>query len=194
MKTFELLGLAGFNVFLGMMLTVTLFDKGEQPKASRMTEASINAFINDMTHMALGLKPEMDQYATTMWFMDHLSETSKFKTNTNIEQADGRIREARAEMGRMDYISNILKEQKTVQKRATQVKVEYVKIEDEGKMASVIFTSEESGMIPLNSEAGSYEVPVRGTSFCEHQLEFKDHKIIVAGGTCTTNIDARQAY
>ncbi len=194
MKTAELLGLAGFNVFLGMMLTVTFLGEGGKPQATRMTEASVSAFINDMTNTALGLKPDMDQYATTMWFMDHLSETSTFKTSTNIEQADGKIREASAEMSRMDYISNILKEQKTVQKRESQIKIEYVKLEDEGKLASVIFTSVESGVIPMSSEAGSYEVPVRGTSFCEHKLVFKDRKIVVSGGSCTTNIDARQAY
>lgn len=195
MRTFELLGLASFNVFLGMVLTVTFIGQsGGKPQATHMTEASINNFVRDMNNVALGLKPDMDQYATTMWFMDHLSETSTFKSNTHIEQADGRTREATNEMGRMDYISNILKEQKSVQKREATVNIEYVKIAEEGKAASVIFTSVESGMIPYATEAGSYEVPIRGTSFCEQDLIFKDQKIIVSGSKCTTNIDAREAY
>lgn len=194
MRSLELLGLASFNVFLGMILTVTFITQGGQPQSARLTEENVSKFIQEMTNTALGLKPGMDQYATTMWFMDHLSETSAFKTNINIAQANGGTREATLEMGRMDYISQILKDQKAVQKRETQVNVEYVKIGENGQDASVIFTSIDKGVIPMTTEAGSYEMPVSGTSYCEHKLGIRNNKIVVSGGTCTTNVNASQSY
>lgn len=194
MRSFELLGLASFNVFLGMILTVTFISQGGQPKSGRLTEENVSKFIHEMTNTALGLKPGMDQYATTMWFMDHLSENSAFKTNMNIAQAHGGTREATMEMGRMDYISQILKDQKAVQKRETHINVEYVQIAEGGQNASVIFTSIDKGVIPIATEAGSYEMPVSGTSYCEHKLGIKNNKIVVSGGTCTTNINAAESY
>lgn len=194
MRSLELLGLASFNVFLGMILTVTFISQGGQPKSARLTEENISTFIQEMTNTALGLKPGMDQYATTMWFMDHLSESSAFKTNMNIAQANGGTRESTLEMGRMDYIGQILKDQRTVQKRESHVTVEYVKIADNGQDASVIFTSIEKGVIPMSTEAGSYEMPVSGTSYCEHKLGIRNNKIVVSGGTCTTNVNASQSY
>lgn len=194
MRSLELLGLASFNLFLGMILTVTFISQGGQPKSPRLTEENVSAFIHDMTDTALGLKPGMDQYATTMWFMDHLSEASTFKTNMNIEQAQGGTRAETVEMGRMDYIGQILKDQKAVQKRESHVNIEYVKIEEDGNSAAAVFTSIEKGMISMTSDAGTYEMPVRGTSFCEHRLALRNKKIVVSGGTCTTHVDATQVY
>ena len=194
MRSLELLGLVSFNVFLGMILTVTFISQGGQPSSSRLTEENVSKFIHEMTNTALGLKPGMDQYTTTMWFMNHLSESSAFKTNMNISQANGSTREATLEMGRMDYISQILKNQKSVQKRESRINVEYVKIDENGRDASVIFTSIDKGVIPMTTEAGSYEMPVSGTSYCEHKLGIRDNRIVVSGGTCTMNVDASQSY
>lgn len=194
MKTFHLMGLASFNVFLGLILSVTFISQGGQAKAPHLTEEIVSHFIQEMTDTALGVKPGMDQYATTMWFMEHLSEDSAFKTNMNIAQANGGSQESTIELRRMDYIGQILKDQKTVQKRENHLNIEYVKIDPNRQDASVIFTSIDKGVIPMTTEAGSYEMPVSGTSYCEHRLSLKKDKIVISGGTCTTNVIAAQSY
>ena len=193
-RSLELLGMASFNVFLGLVLTVTFLNQNGNEKPSRLTEARITEFVTEMTHIALGNNPQLDQLGITTWLMDHLEENSSFSNNMNVLQANGQTREEKLEMNRMDYISHVLGEIKTVKSREANLHIEYIKIEESGKGASVIFTSMEKGRIPVVNEDTSYEIPVSGTSYCEQKI-ILDKKIIkVSNATCTTNVSMTESY
>jgi|GEM_PF-1461439 hypothetical protein len=193
-KSLELLGLAGFNVFLGMVLTVSFLNGNSDSSPSRLTETSVQAFVTEMDRVNLGTDPAMDSYSVTTWMMDHLDENSKFIINTNIAPANGEPREENVELGRMEYISHVLLEMKTMRDRESNVHIEYVKIDETGQTASVMYTNMEKGNIPYQNEGEEYMMPVSGTSYCEQQLALKDKVIRVLGTTCTSNVSLAQTY
>lgn len=193
-KSLELLGLAGFNVFLGMVLTVTFLNNQNDQSPSRLSEASISSFVTEMDRVNLGTDPSMDSYSITTWLMEHLDENSVFLININISPANGEPREEQVELKRMEYISHILQEIKTMRDRESSVHIEQVKIDETGQTASVIYTNMEKGNIPYASEGGEYMMPVAGTSYCEQQIALRDKVIVVTGTTCTSNVTMAQTY
>ena len=193
-KSLELLGLASFNVFLGLVLTTTFLSRNNEQSPSRLTEASVSAFVEEMNRVSAGAMPESDSYSVTTWLMSHVDENSKFTTNMNISPANGEPREEKMEMGRMDFIGHVLQEMKAVQNRESSVHIEYVRVEDSGTTASVVFTNMEKGEVPYANEGEEYMIPVTGTSYCEQQLALKNKVIMVTGGVCTSNVSMAQAY
>lgn len=188
-KSLELLGMAGFNAFLGLTLTVTFLSQHDgKDGPTRLTEARVSTFVAEMTDVALGKHPDLDQYGITTWFMKHLDENSKFSTNMNIAKSDGQESQEKMEMGRMDYISHVLKDNKAVKNREATLHIEYVKIGEGGKSASVVFTSMEKASVPVKRDDQEYEIPITGTSYCEQQLVLQDTTIRVTGVSCTTNV------
>ncbi len=195
-KSLELLGLASFNVFLGLVVTITFLNQngGKPAGATHLTEAGVSSFINEMTAISLGQKPEMDQYGVTTWFMDHIDEAGKFVSTINIARPDSTEEQKVLEMDRMNYISHVLTGLKSVQDRKANVQIEYIKIEEGGKLASVIFTNTEQGSMPVSNEGGDFMIPVTGTSYCEQKIVLQDKKMKVSGATCTTNVNISNGY
>lgn len=194
MRSLELLGLACFNTFLGLTLTVTFMSQNGGKTPSRLTETSVTNFITEMTDVALGKKPDLDQYGITTWFMDHIDDSGKFITTMNISQPTGENKQETLEMNRMDYISYILKDIKTVKTRESTFNVEYVKIDEGGKSASVVFTNMEKASVPISDKDGEYMIPVTGTSYCEQTLALRGSTIKVSNSTCTTNVSMSESY
>ena len=193
-KSLELLGMAGFNVFLGLVLTTTFLNQNSDNAPRRLTEASVSGFVTEMTDVALGKKADLDQYGMTTWLMKHLDENISVMTNMNITQPNGETREENLQMGRMDYISHILKDNKAVKDREASLHIEYVNIEQGGKTASVVFTSQEKANVPMVSEGGEYMIPITGTSYCEQTLSLRETTIIVSSANCTMNVSMAGSY
>ena len=199
-KSLELLGMVGFNLFLGMTLTVTFLGGGDNAP-TRLTEANVSAFVKDMTEVALGKNPasdekavSFDQYAITTWLMRHMDEDSKFQAHINISQPNGLSRQEKLDMNRLDYISQVLKDNKSVKSREANLHVEYVRVDAGGKGASVVFTSMEKARMPVPSENGGYEIPVTGTSYCEQKIVIEDAVIKVSASTCTSNVSLSENF
>lgn len=200
-KSLELLGMVGFNIFLGMTLTVTFLGGDGNNAPTRLTEATVSNFVKDMTEVALGKNPApdeknlaLDQYAITTWLMRHVNEDSQFLANVNITQPNGMNRQETLQMNRLDYISQVLKDNKAVKSREADLHVEYVRIDAGGKGASVVFTSMEKARLPIPSENGSYEIPVTGTSYCEQKLVIEDTIIKVSSSSCTSNVSLSENF
>lgn len=194
-KSLELLGMAGFNVFLGLTLTVTFLNQnGGKAAPNRLTEERVSMFVTEMTDVALGKNPELDQFAVTTWLMKHLDDDSLFLTNMNIAKPDGNETQEKLEMNRMDYISHVLKDNKAVKNREATLHIEYVKIEEGGKTALVVFTSREKASVPVSSDGHEYEIPISGTSYCEQKITMRDTVIKVSSANCTTNVRMAEGF
>lgn len=193
-RSLELMGMASFNVFLGMVLTVTFLNQGGGNKPSRLSEESVSAFIQEMAEVAHGKKEGLDQYGITTWFMDHIDDNSLFTATVNIAQANGDENQQTLEMNRMNYISHILQEIKGVQERESHLNIEYVKINEDGRTASVIYTSIDKGRMPVADQGTGYTVPVTGMSYCEQKVALRNATMKVSGGNCTTNITVAESF
>lgn len=193
-KSVELLGMACFNVFLGMILTVSFVSQATKNGPSLLTEASVSDFVSEMTNVSWGKKADMDQYGITTWFMDHIVDSGTFTNTINISQPNGEDSQQVLEMDRMKYISQVLQEMKAVQNHHGQLNIEYVKIDDGGQSASVVFTSLERGDMPVASEGTEYTIPVTGMSYCEQKIILQGKLMKVVNGTCTTNVTLTESF
>ena len=188
-KSLELLGLASFNVLIALVLSVTFLSRGGG-KIDHLTEANVTSFVQEMSDISGGKRPEMDPYSVTSYFMDHIAPEGKFKTTLRYSIPEMEDSEREMEMDKMNFISHTLQGLQTMADRETLVKVEYVHIDDSGKSAAVTTTNYERGLMPVDDGSGEVNMmPVQGTSYCEQKIILSDKRQIqVKNATCTTEL------
>jgi len=195
-KSFELLGLATFNIILAMILSTTFLSGSNLPKLEKLTEDNVSIFLDEVASIASGSKKDMDSYAITSYFMGHISDDSLFKTTMqySIDGMEDSSREL--EMGKMSYISHVLQSAKMVNNYETLTKIDYVKVYNNGKRASAITTNYERGMMPMDDGSGTQTmVPIIGTSYCEQEIILSEDNIIqMAGAVCTTDLSFEDSF
>ena len=187
-KSFELLGLAGFNMILAMILSTTFLSGADMPKLQTLTEDNVSVFLDEVANIASGNRPDMDSYDITSYFMGHISDSGIFKTTIeyDIIGMDDTSREL--EMDKMSYISHVLQSAQILNNYETLTKVDHVQIYDNGKNASAVTTNYERGMMPIDDGSGTTTMmPMIGTSYCEQEITLSDNNVIqMAGAVCTT--------
>ena len=188
-KSLELLGLASFNVMIALVLSVAFLSHAGG-KMDRLTEASVTAFITEVSEISAGKRKDMDPYSITSYFMTHITQDGSFKTTLRYSIPEMPDDERQMEMDKMNFISHTLQGLQTMADRETMVKVEFVQIEDGGKSAAITTTNYERGMMPVDDGSGTVNMmPVQGTSYCEQKVILNDKRLIqMAGATCTTDI------
>ncbi len=78
-KSFELLGLASFNIFLAMILSVTfLGHAGKSGTMTALTQDNVEAFIKETTDISAGKNPEFDNLGIAEYLMAHIQDGSRF--------------------------------------------------------------------------------------------------------------------
>ncbi|MCB9988555.1 MAG: hypothetical protein H6868_04370 [Rhodospirillales bacterium] len=196
-KSFELLGMAAFNVMLAVILSATFFHKVSPTDAVQtLTEANVDYFIREVSAISSGEKEDMDSYKITSYFLKHINDDSQFVTVLKYAMDGGDPEEQSMEMGKMDFISHILQGQKAMDRHETAVTVEYIKISDDKKSAKVITQIRERGLMPTLDDFGEQTlVPVTGVSYCDQVVSLNDdHDIQMDGAECTTYMDINHEY
>ena len=194
-KSFELLGLATFNIFIAI-IAATTFMSGENIGVSKLDRSNVTAFINEVTQVSGGLREDMDPYSVAMYFKKHIKEDGKFVSRIDYSIPDYPETTRDLEMDRETYISHVLQVMKDFDKHEAAVRVENVEIMNDGRAALVVTTNYERGVIPVQGIMGDAQMlPVTGTSFCEQEVVLSDKKIIqMAEAECKTNIAFADAY
>ena len=195
-KSLELLGMAAFNVVLAMILFSAFIKDAAPPlSVSQLTEANVTSFIEDVSAISGGMKEDMDSFAITTFLMDHISDDSRFSTILKYRIDDGEDEE-QMDMGKMDFISYVLKGQETMDRHESRVDIDYIKITGGGRSAHVVTTTRERGMIMAFNDFGDEStVPVVGTSYCEQELVLSDKKMIqMKEADCTTYMEISDGY
>lgn len=196
-KTLELLGLASFNVFIALMLAVNLMSGDARPvKARQLTEAVVRDFVQETALISAGKKADMDSYAIMSYFMDHIADGSHFNMILRYTKPDDMPEERLVDLDKLAYISSAMEELKTLETRDSEVTVEFVSVDKSGKSASVVTTSKESGMMPLDDGMGGQVLaPVRGISYCENKVVLSEKSVVqMAGATCTTDLVISESF
>lgn len=197
-KSIELLGLAAFNVFIALILCATFLsgNGGGKDRVETLTEDNVAIFIAEVSDVAAGKKQQMDGFGITEYLMTHIADHGVFKSTISFTMPDAPASSRELEMDKMNFISHTLQGMKTMEKRETVVKIDYIQIADNGKTASVTTTNRERGVMPVDDGSGEMKkIPVEGTSYCEQKLELSDKKIIqMAEAKCSTSIDFANSY
>ena len=194
-KSIELLGLAAFNIFIAIVLSTPVLSKSDAAVSS-LTESNVERFINEMAQVSGGLREDMDAYSITGYFMNHIADGGVFKTRIAYDLPDMPTNEREHEMDKLNFISHVLQDTKSMERHETAVKIEHIKIVENGRRAQVMTTNYERGVMPIADGYGEPRmVPVTGTSYCEQDVVLSGKNIIqVAGVNCSTNIDFAESY
>ncbi|MCB9991930.1 MAG: hypothetical protein H6867_11290 [Rhodospirillales bacterium] len=195
-KSFEMMGLAAFNIFIAIILSSVFLTKGGSSSVNSLTESNIERFINDVTAISGGQRDDMDAYSVTDFLMTHIAENSNFKTEIEYGLPDMPSNMRTLEMDKMNFISHTLQGMKAMTRHESAVRIEYIKIADSGKSAKVMTTNYERGIMPVSDDFGEARMmPVTGTSYCEQELVLSGKNVIqMAGANCSTSIDFSDSY
>jgi len=194
-KSLELLGLAAFNIFIALILSATFLSK-DNGKVNALTETNVTHFITEVAEVAGGKRQDMDQLSIMKYFMDHIADKGMFTSKIEFSLPDMSSNERTLEMDKNNFISHTIEGMKTMTQRETEVKIDYIKIAENGKSAKVNTTNYERGVMPVADEMGEAQMmPVTGTSYCEQELVLSEKNIIqMAGASCSTNINFAESY
>jgi len=187
-KSFELLGLAAFNVFLALILAVTFLGGDKERVPERLTEAHVAKFINEVNDISRGNRRDMDNFSITSYFMQHIADNGKFVNIVQYNLPRIETQEQVLEMGKLDFISHILKGM-NAEREETIVNIEHIEIIDNGRSAHIITTNFEKGVLPFDDGSGRpHMMPVSGQSFCEQKIAINGRRIQITGANCTTAV------
>jgi len=194
-KSIELLGLAAVNIIIAMVLSATFLTKSDTA-VKELTQANVEQFVNDVAQVSGGLREDMDQFSITKYFMKHIAEEGMFISTIEYAMPDMPSSERTLEMDKMNFISHVLQGMGTMNKHETAVQIEYIKIVDNGKRATVMTTNYERGVMPVEDGFGDTQMmPITGTSYCEQELVLSTGNVIqMAGANCDTDINFTNSY
>ena len=86
-KSFELLGLAAFNVFIAIILSAMFLTK-DGASVRSLTETNIEQFVTEVAAVSGGKRDDMDSYSITKFFMDHIAENGLFTSEIEYAMPD----------------------------------------------------------------------------------------------------------
>lgn len=192
-KSLELLGLAGFNVFLALILAVTFLGGGKEEgmRLDSLTEEYVEAFLNDANAIASGRREDMDDFSITGFFMDHIADSGAFVNKVAYQLPLQDPQEKIVQMGKMDFIASVLQDIKSKEESGeSSMTIESIVIADNGRRARAAMTSQDKGVMPMDDGSGEIQkIPVSGTSYCEQELVLQDRRIKMEKTDCTTTLD-----
>jgi len=190
-KSLEFLGFATVNIFIGLVAVAMFVKHPTKASVSTLTPLNVEAFVREVAGITGGQKPDMDSFAITDYLMKHVSDQSVFKSTISYtvpgEQQPG---ERSVAFGKTDYITAVLEAPKEMAQRETDVKIENIKIADDGRSATVITINTEKGLVPMDDGmGGKVSVPVTSTSYCEQTMILNDKAVMqMDGATCSTDM------
>ena len=193
-KSFELLGLMTFNVFLALVLSATFLSGSDPLTIKTLTESHVENFLHEMSDISSG-EGDITDYDITRYFMNHIAENGNFISTLSYSMGNGNEQEKELAMNKNEFISHVVEGLKSMQNRETLVQVEHIEINAAGKAAKVVMTNYERGVMPMDNGFGEVAmVPVQGTSYCEQELVLTDSVIQLQSAQCSTQMSFSDSY
>ncbi len=190
-KSFELMGMAAFNMFLAMILSVTFMSQSGNSSLNRLTEENISQFIKESTAISSGTREGMDQLGIAEYLMKHIQDGSIFKSTVQIDIENAAEKERDLAFDKKNYIGHVLEGLKAMKDHEESTRIENIQIADGATHAKVITSSVERGSLQVDAGTGEpVMTPVRGISYCEQNIILKDRTIRMAGAVCSTSIQS----
>ncbi len=187
-KSFELIGMAAFNMFLAAILSVTFLGKSESTGLNRLTDESISQFIHEAADITSGDREGVDPMGITEYLMQHIDDEGVFKSTIQIDMPQVRQKEQKLELNKKDYIGHVIEGLKSMKDHEETTRIESIEIANGATKARVVTSSAERGAVPVDGEDGPATMQVRGITYCEQELVLKEKIIKMAGAVCSTNI------
>lgn len=187
-STVKLLGLASANVFIALALSAGYLThySGKMQTLSNETAA---AFVREFSAIKAGQRSEMDDHAQTAYLMKHVADDGAF-TKTLNSQIPGVAKVATA-MKKKEFIMEITQIIRQKGPHPASVKVEEIKISEDGRTATALAVINEKSAIEIkSSEDDKPSVSaVSATSYCNESVQLSNEHIIqIQSETCTIEV------
>ncbi|MCF8495498.1 MAG: hypothetical protein K9G62_02390 [Alphaproteobacteria bacterium] len=121
----------------------------------------------------------------------HIDDDVRFKSTIVYRVGDMPSEQTSIVLKKAEYMENIKKGAQTLQDYDSQVTVRDVKISSDGRRATVLTESRETGTMPIapDDHTPPQYVPVQGTSTCNQVLTLDGEGIIrIYSAVCSTDI------
>lgn len=190
-KTFELMGLVTFNIMVALTLSTTVLSNRGETRISSLNPENITAFVEDFAATSAGLRGDNNQHQIVEYMMKHLTTESRYKTRIYYRVGSSDNQQTELEMGRMEFISQILQGLKTMEKHESKTQIDYIKVEPDSRTARVVVTNYERGLVQSQDSFGDMtKIPVLGTTYCDQRVILSDNHVIqLDGAECTTTMN-----
>jgi hypothetical protein len=193
-NSLKLMGLASMNIFIALALSAAYLSHGGG-RVQMLTEDNVTAFIRDVSDITAGRRTAMDAYAVTAYFMQHVADDGAFKSN--IRSSIPGMAERDVTMDKKAFISDVLQDMRQRGQHDATIKIEDIRITDNGRTATAITTSDESGAVQVTSPDSNDTsmVPVKAVSYCEQTISLADNHVIqMKEATCTTDVALAESF
>ena len=194
-KSLELVGLAAFNVFLAMILSIS-FLGGKGASYTELTQSNITEFVNRMTQVSTGAEDAggvgADILTANQFLQAHIGDNGTFKTTVAYEIPDMNADTKQINLTKKDYIKNVLTGLKAAKPDEAATHIENIEITPDARHAKIVTTSYQRGPMPIETDGGRQVLQVKGISYCEQNLDLVNKNIVVTDATCSTSVRPAQ--
>lgn len=191
-KSFELMGLAAFNVFLAVILSVTFLSQAESVAPGTLTRPAIENFLKEVSSLSAGKDTKLDQYGLTAYLMRHITDDGTFRSSVSYQIYD-RTDQKDMALDKMSYITTLIQGRQRFMDYETSMRIDLVDITPDGMSANVTTTNFERGRIMIDDGfGGATPAPVRSVSYCTQKLVLAEKIVKMAGADCTTNVQVAE--
>lgn len=188
-KSFELMGLATFNVFLALILSVTFMSQARTTSTDKLTNANISDFMNRLTLMTAGQNQKNDLLGTAEFLKKHIDDNGRFHGTLQYDLPNVDSSQKSFDFSKDDYISHVLQDLKAMPHRDAKIRIENISISGQSREALVITTSYENGEINvINTDDRPTQLAVTGIAYCEQKLALRNSVIRITDSNCSTSI------
>lgn len=195
-KGFELLGMMGFNVMIGLILSVTFLNGSEDFKVATLTEGNVAIFAMHASKLTNERNEDIDAFDITEFFVKHIRDESQFTNHVKYKMPYVDMDEQYHEMSKGEYISQMVQSTKNKTVLSSDTTIEFIEISHDGRSAELTLTNYAKGRMPIQEYGGNVRlVSVNGMSYCRQNIHLNsDQMIEITGADCTTEISQSDFY
>lgn len=199
-KSFEMLGLAAFNVFLAMVMAVNIMSGGDEnstsEKLERLDKHHVEAFVEKVSAMLNNTgEQEWSAYNIAQYLNRHISADSQFHSVLSYRSSDLPVNDTQLTLSKNEYIAHAIQGRDSMARHETKTIIEFVEILDDGKRARAVITNYERGIMNQGQGTGTGGLPVSGMSYCEQDFVLSENNLIqMDGASCSTEMTFHEAF
>jgi hypothetical protein len=186
----KLMGLATLNILLALALAAAYLGQMSGTRLQAMTEEDVRIFSYDISKVTAGKRVGFDSSAVTKYFMSHIADDGVF--NSILKSDIPGIKPRNASLDKKAYISDLLQDMRNKGVHDISMKVEDIKISNNGRLATAQITRRESASIQMAAKKDEEAdvIPIVEMSRCKQTFSLSNnHLIQLQEADCATSIE-----
>lgn len=158
-----------------------------------LSEANINDFLQKVSAISTGQRPDMMDEDVIDYFANHVAERATFKSQMRFEIPNYPAHDTEMELDKEEYIASVVKSRYMIEDYRADIEIRNLTINGSGKQASFVSIITEKGKMPFPKDKDNPDdvelVPINGRSECAQKLIVSFNNFIqLAQADCKTLI------